>query len=228
MHWFYEPQFAKNQLLSAETRKHLSALRISASEPITITDGLGKTWMIRSDAGEVTQLLEASSHEAPTLRFNLIQALAKSDRDELALQASIELGATSITPWKASRSIVKWDGKESRNQERWQTIAIESMKQSQRAFLADVKPLKSTKQLEADGLGIVLDPRAELTLEKLPAARSYSIAVGPEGGIEESEIAILVSAGFKPVRLGAGVLRASSAGPAAIAALQQLHGEFRS
>jgi 16S rRNA (uracil1498-N3)-methyltransferase len=151
----------------------------------------------------------------------LIQALAKSDRDEMALQAACELGVSSVTPWESSRSIVKWDGKAEKNQERWQQIAVSAMKQSQQAWLPQVNPLAKTKQLRPFGIGLVLVPGADKALsDAVPGASEVTLVVGPEGGLSESEVELLTSQGFTPVRLGQSVLRTSTAGPAAIAALQ--------
>ena len=228
MHWFYEPDFAALRALSQETKRHLTSLRITDAEKFVVTDGKGSSWQVQSESGDVTSVEQHTSAVPPSVGFTLVQALAKSDRDELALQASVELGATEIIPWQAGRSIVRWDAKAERNRERWQAIAIESMKQSQRPWLPEVLPLATTKQLRPRGIGLVLDPRATLTLNQVAAADHYTLVVGPEGGITQDELDTLKSNGFLTVRLGQGVLRASSAGPAAIAALQQLHGEFRS
>lgn len=228
MHWFYEPDFKRSKSLSSDTRKHLISLRIESDEPIVVTDGKGSTWEVFVSGGEVDSIGVEKRETERGPGFTLVQALAKSDRDELALQASVELGATRVVPWQAQRSIVRWDQKAEKNRLRWQSIAFESMKQSQRAFAPLVSELVTTKQIEAEGLGVILDPRAELSISELPTADRYTIVVGPEGGISEAELDTLRSKGFLGVRLGRGVLRASNAGPAAIAALQLLHGEFRS
>jgi 16S rRNA (uracil1498-N3)-methyltransferase len=102
------------------------------------------------------------------------------------------------------------------------------MKQSQQGYLCEVKPMAVTKSIELLGVGIVLDPRAELTLDQIEPSDDFTIVVGPEGGISASELETLKGLGFVGVRLGGSVLRASTAGPAAIAALQVLHGAFRS
>ena len=133
----------------------------------------------------------------------------------------VELGLSSVTPWSADRSIVRWDGKEAKNQTRWQQIATEAMKQSQQSFRCEVLPLATTRQLVAAGTALVLDPKAEKSIgELLPLKDDVTIVVGPEGGISDPEFDLLESRGFQRVRLGASVLRTSSAGPAAIAALQ--------
>ena len=228
MHWFYEPDFHSKQVLSSETIRHLVSLRVDQKEPIVVTNGEGSSWEVFADAGAIISVGPETKHENAEPSFTLIQALAKSDRDELALQAAVELGATRIVPWQAQRSIVRWDQKAEKNRLRWQTIAIESMKQSQRSFLPVVSDIVTSKQIVLEGTGVLLDPRAQLTLADLPKSPTYTVVVGPEGGISDSELESLQEKGFISVRLGKGVLRASNAGPAAIAALQLLHGEFRS
>jgi 16S rRNA (uracil1498-N3)-methyltransferase len=137
------------------------------------------------------------------------------------MQTCVELGLASVTPWSADRSIVRWDGKEAKNQTRWQQIANEAMKQSQQAFRCEVRSLATTKQLIATGTALVLDPKSEISVgDILPLGDDVTLVVGPEGGISEAEFELLESKGFQRVRLGKSVLRTSSAGPAAMAALQ--------
>jgi 16S rRNA (uracil1498-N3)-methyltransferase len=137
------------------------------------------------------------------------------------MQTCVELGLSSVTPWSSDRAIVRWDGKEAKNQARWQQIAIEAMKQSQQAFLCEVKPLATTKQLSAVGTALVLDPKATMSLaDFMPLSEDVTLVVGPEGGISDVEFQLLEDKGFQRVRLGTSVLRTSSAGPAAMAALQ--------
>jgi 16S rRNA (uracil1498-N3)-methyltransferase len=164
---------------------------------------------------------ELATQTARSPRFHLVQALAKGDRDELAMQTCVELGLTTVTPWSADRSIVRWDGKEAKNQNRWQQIANEAMKQSQQAFRCEVLPLATSKQLNPVDTGLVLDPKAEKPIaDVLPLKDDVTLVVGPEGGISDSEFELLEAKGFQRVKLGSSVLRTSSAGPAAIAALQ--------
>ncbi|MEL0134631.1 MAG: RsmE family RNA methyltransferase, partial [Aquiluna sp.] len=142
---------------------------------------------------------------------------------ELALQVSVELGCTSVVAWQAEHSVSRWTGKEDKNRERWQQIAIGAMKQSQQAFLPEVSGPLSTSSLRPLGHGIILDPTAKLSLAELDReSASYSIVVGPEGGI--SDFDQLQRAGFVSYRLGDAVMRTSTAGPAAIAALKTMRG----
>lgn len=230
MHWFYEPSLTPEQTeFSAAEALHAKALRLRVGEQIKLTDGRGMIAYaeVLRDSPIMFQIHHTAADSLPSPRFHLIQALAKNDRDELALQSSVELGASSVTPWQSARSIVRWDQKAERNRDRWQAIAIEAMKQSQQSHLCKVESLVTTKQLKPIGVGLVLDPRATLTLDKAPNSDDYTIVVGPEGGITDEELDSLESLGFQRVRLGSSVLRASTAGPAAIAALSALRGSFR-
>ena len=60
--------------------------------------------------------------------------------------------------------------------------------------------------------------------EELTAQHGDPVVVGPEGGISERELEALCAAGARPVRLGAKVMRSSTAGPAALAALSAVLG----
>ncbi len=228
MHWLYDPELtAESSKLPASEAVHAKSLRLRVGELVSITNGQGMLASAEMTSDNSYAIREVLSQEARTPRFHLVQALAKGDRDELAVQTCVELGLSSVTPWSADRSIVRWDGKEVKNQTRWQQIAIEAMKQSQQTFRCEVRPLATTKQLVATGIALVLDPKAERSLGQfLPLGDDVTLVVGPEGGISDSEFELLESKGFQRVRLGSSVLRTSSAGPAAIAALQFASGHW--
>lgn len=222
MHWLYDPGLSsQSNVLPPSEASHAKSLRLRVGEQVSITNGLGlvATASMNSETGYEISELQQNNQRTP--RFHLVQALAKADRDELAMQTCVELGLSSVTPWSSDRSIVRWDGKEAKNQTRWQQIAIEAMKQSQQAFLCEVKPIATSKQLSAVGTALVLDPKATKSLtDFMPLSEDVTLVVGPEGGISDAEFQLLEEKGFQRVRLGTSVLRTSSAGAAAMAALQ--------
>jgi 16S rRNA (uracil1498-N3)-methyltransferase len=143
----------------------------------------------------------------------------------MALQASVELGCSSVVAWQAEHSISRWDGKEQKSLERWRQIAVAAMKQSQQAFLPDTEGPLSTSDLKPTGHGILLLPEADIPLSEVDlGATEYSMVVGPEGGIAKPEIEQLTASGFVAYRLGESVMRTSTAGPAAISAIKTLRG----
>ena len=142
-----------------------------------------------------------------------------------------ELGASTVIPWQAERSISRWDeAKRAKGVARWQTICDEAAKQSLRAWFPTVQEPLSTEGLsKLSSTLLVLDPTAELSIvdAKLPESGEVLLVVGPEGGISESELSLLENAGATRVHLGAGILRTSTAGVAAIAYLAGVTGQWR-
>ncbi|MFS0854241.1 16S rRNA (uracil(1498)-N(3))-methyltransferase [Microbacterium sp. 179-I 3D4 NHS] len=222
-------------LTGAEAKHAAVVRRLRVGEPVTVGDGVG-VWL-EGVAEEVTpsrvdvRIAARTVHAAPGPRIVLVQALAKGDRDELAVQAACELGVDEIVPWQASRSISRWEGpKAVRGRERWATIVREAAKQAHRAWVPDVRAPQTTAALAeraATDRVLLLDPSASTRLSEIEAdGRDLVLVVGPEGGISDDELARLTDAGAERVLLGDTVLRTSTAGPAAIAVLSVALGRW--
>jgi 16S rRNA (uracil1498-N3)-methyltransferase len=220
-----------------EAKHAVSVRRMNVGEAIAVSDGAGlkvrgKVTKVLKDTLEV--LVESvDAINPPSTKLVLVQALAKGDRDELAIQACTELGVFEVIPWQADRSISIWKAeKKQRGQTRWQTIVTEAAKQSLRAFVPRVREVLDSAELIQVLRGfdqvLILDPEAasSITERNTPIAGSVAIVVGPEGGISEAELAAFAEAGFSSVHLGSGVLRTSTAGMAAISFLQAKLGEW--
>ncbi|NJI61328.1 16S rRNA (uracil(1498)-N(3))-methyltransferase [Microbacterium oxydans] len=222
-------------LTGAEAKHAAVVRRLRVGEPVTVGDGAG-VWLTGA-AEEVSptrvevRISDRVEHPAPSPRIVLVQALAKGDRDELAVQAACELGVDEIVPWQASRSVSRWEGpKAVKGRERWATIVREAAKQAHRAWLPGVIAPVSTKQLAERASSqrvLLLDPTASVRLSEITAdGRDLVLVVGPEGGIAEEELDRLTAAGAERVLLGDTVLRTSTAGPAAIAVLSVALGRW--
>ncbi|MGW8483607.1 16S rRNA (uracil(1498)-N(3))-methyltransferase [Microbacterium sp. NPDC055903] len=222
-------------LTGAEAKHAAVVRRVRVGEPVTLGDGSG-VWLEGAVADveparvevAVTSRLEIA---APSPRLVLVQALAKGDRDELAVQASCELGVDEIVPWQAARSVSRWEGpKAAKGRERWASIVREAAKQAHRAWIPAVADAATTAQLAQRARTermLVLDPGADVRLSSIdPDDRDLVLVVGPEGGIAPEELERLVAAGAQRVRLGDTVLRTSTAGPAAIAVLSAALGRW--
>jgi len=215
--------------LTGAEAKHASVVRrVRVGETVTIGDGRG-VWLEGAaedvSASQVSvRITERRVQDGPETRMVLVQALAKGDRDEMAVQAACELGVDEIVPWQAARSVSRWEGpKAAKGRERWASIVREAAKQAHRAWVPEVAPVHSTAQLAeraAHARLLVLDPWTETPLTSIrPDGRDLVLVVGPEGGIAPEELERLEAAGAERVRLGDTVLRTSTAGPAAIAVL---------
>ena len=222
-------------LTGAEAKHAAVVRRLRVGEAVTVGDGRG-VWL-SGVAEEVSpsrvevRVQERVERPAAAPRVVLVQALAKGDRDELAVQAACELGVDEIVPWQASRSISRWEGpKAGKGRERWATIVREAAKQAHRAWVPEVAPVESTAQLAARAETqrvLLLDPTAPVRLSALePDGRDLVLVVGPEGGISAEELERLAAAGAERVLLGDTVLRTSTAGPAAIAVLSVALGRW--
>mgnify|MGYP002039037453 FL=1 len=222
-------------LTGAEAKHAAVVRRLRVGEAITVGDGAG-VWL-SGVAEEVSpsrvevRVSVRSEEPAPHPRIVLAQALAKGDRDELAVQAACELGVDEIVPWQASRSVSRWEGpKAVKGRERWSTIVREAAKQAHRGWVPEVSPPATTADLAVRAASqrlLLLDPGASTRLSELePDGRDIVLVVGPEGGISDEELTKLSDAGAERVLLGETVLRTSTAGPAAIAVLSVALGRW--
>lgn len=225
------------EVSGAEAKHAVTVNRSRIGDEIRVGNGRGlvATGAIESiEPGSVgVRVTEVVHQDEQTPRLILVQALAKGDRDELAIQAATELGVSAIIPWAASRSVSRWEGaKKEKGRVRWETIVREASKQSIRSFVPPVHSIASTADLRAlagTSRVVLLDPTAADRLSELPTdadLRDVLLVVGPEGGISDTELDSLTTAGAVRVRLGDTVLRTSSAGPAALAVLNVALGRW--
>ena len=213
-----------------EGRHAVDVLRLQPGERVRVSDGRGllvEGSALSADAGDLVEQVVAR-HEvpAPEPEFVLVQALPKGDRGPLAVDLATELGVDRIVPWTASRCVTRWrEGRVDKGLARWRATARAASKQSRRPRVPEVTEPMSTRQVcgmlgELD-LALVLHEQARqpLTRVEVPRTGSIAVIVGPEGGLTDGEVVAFRAAGAQSVRLGAEVLRTSTAGAAALAAL---------
>lgn len=225
-------------LTGQDARHAVTVARVRAGESLRVGDGSGLVVHGVVESAEPADLAlrvdRVENYERPQPSIHLVQALAKGDRDELAVQAATELGVDGVIPWQATRSVARWDQtKAVKGRDRWQQIVREASKQAMRPWVPHVEVLSTTAALvqrAADSTVLVLDPQADRALTSLTAPelghRPILLIVGPEGGIAPEELTAFAAAGSVGVRLGSTVLRTSTAGPAAIAVLSAALGRW--
>jgi 16S rRNA (uracil1498-N3)-methyltransferase len=226
---FFTPDLRGDQLIldGAEGRHARVVRRIAAGERIRLTDGRGDVVegpVTAASKSDLTMAVESRwSVPVTSPRLVVVQALPKGDRAELAVEMLTEVGADLVVPWNAERSQFRSTPERvAKTLAKWRSWAFEASKQSRRAWFCEVAPVASTAEVAAlvagAALAVVLHEEATVPLASLtvPGSGDLVVVVGPEGGITPAE---LTTFGVEPVRLGDTVLRTSTAGVAAAAAL---------
>ncbi|MGH6656752.1 MAG: 16S rRNA (uracil(1498)-N(3))-methyltransferase [Actinocrinis sp.] len=221
--------------------------RLRAGERIDLTDGVGRLaeCVVRraGGSGDPTldlDVLDLRDLPRPEPRFTVVQALAKGDRGETAVETMTEIGVDAIVPWSASRSITQWRGERGEKAlAKWRSTAVEASKQSRRVWWTEVAEAAATNQvarmLAKAALAVVLHEDgeralADLTADQLVPADGRTgdivLIVGPEGGVSPEELHAFGEAGAVAYRMGPTVMRTSTAGTAAAAVLLARSGRW--
>lgn len=215
----------------AEGRHAVTVTRLRAGEPVHLVDGRGTRaiGVVHGHDGRSileVDVVDVEVEAVPTPRIVVVQALAKGERGELAVEQLTEIGVDVIVPWSAAHCVVKWRGdRELKGYHRWVVAAHAAAKQSRRAWFPQVADLADTdgvvKLVRSSARSIVLHESADLAIGnvEVPPSGEFVLIVGPEGGLAQEELEVLQDAGAVAARLGPTVLRTSSAGMAAVAAL---------
>ncbi len=192
-------------------------------------------------------LIEPIEARDPRLRITLLLAVVKFDRFEWCLEKATELGAAEIIPLAAARSDKPLLAAAGKRRERWQKILLESAQQSRRlhppvlrmtpadgqnsaASALPIKPQAAFAESSADYKIILSErPDARSLRDLLPQhpsgaspsehAISAALAIGPEGGWTDDELAAACSSGFLEASLGENILRTETAVLSALAIL---------
>jgi 16S rRNA (uracil1498-N3)-methyltransferase len=227
-----QPAVGDRVTLGGEDGRHAVVVRrIRPGEMIMIGDGRGRG--VRGEVREVGRdslVLQVTEQLAQSEQSRLVvavQALAKGDRSELAVEMLTETGVSEIIPWSAARSVVRWTGERGeRSLARWRSTAREAAKQSRRLQVAQVTEPLSTAQVARrmstidKTLALHEGARQRLADLELPDRGVFAVIIGPEGGIAPEELDAFVAAGAEAVSISDGVLRTSTAGAVAVAMLR--------
>lgn len=221
-------------ITGAEARHAATVKRIRVGEQVMVADGDGRgvRGVVESvEPGRVVvSVREVLSEPQRALTVTAVQALAKGDRSELAVEMLTEVGATAIVAWQASRSVVRWQGERGdKALAKWAATAREAAKQSRRLRVPQVRAATTAQLrdlLASADVALVLHEDATLDIwdVALPVRGSVVLVVGPEGGIAPDELSAFEAAGARAVRISDGVLRTSTAGAVAVGQLMALSG----
>ena len=237
---FYTHQaLHKDQLVLLEQTPSHHLIRVLRSKPgstVLLFNGDGREYqaMYEGNEGKLARVHITNSQEPrreSRLRIHIGQGISRGERMDLVMQKSVELGVQAITPLWTTRSQVQLDGKRlAKRLSHWEGIVVSACEQSGRSQLPSLAPACSLPEWLSPRIEnetrLVLDPDAEKVLTDLRPVRQARVLIGPEGGLEASEIEKAVEAGFSRVKLGPRILRTETATLAILAAMQTLWGDL--
>ncbi|MBR7830058.1 16S rRNA (uracil(1498)-N(3))-methyltransferase [Actinospica sp. MGRD01-02] len=172
--------------------------RLQPGESVDLTDGQGLVahCVVARTMGNALDLdvVQAVEEPAPNPRLTIVQALAKGDRGETAVETMTEIGVDVIVPWSASRSITQWKAdRGAKSLEKWRSTAREAAKQSRRAWWPEVAEPATTaavaRLLSAAALAIVLHEEAESALADVALPRAGGTTDDGAAGAADGRVA---------------------------------------
>ena len=202
-----------------------------------VCDGEGKECLCAVvDSGWNLEVLERrESDSEPAVQVSVYMAFPKADKLEHVIQKATELGVYEIVAFPSARCVSKPDEKSLKKKaERWQKIAASAAEQSGRGRIPRVVILPSFAEAlrrgaEADLPVLFYENERATTLHMALTAGQWSSAAlltGPEGGLEEKEVAQAMNAGWKVCTLGKRILHCETAPLCALSAVMYAAGEF--
>ena len=239
MHHFFvnETQITEETIRIEGTDVHhiRDVLRMKPGEELEVGDGQGEEYMCRIRELGIDEIeLEILYHqrsgvELPSQIF-LFQGLPKGDKLDFIIQKAVELGATEIVPVEMKRSVARMDRKKADKKcRRWNDIAASAARQSKRGIIPQVEPALSFQEALhlSEKADVILVPyegaenmqASRNVIQAIQPGMSVAVWIGPEGGFDKAEIAVLLEKGGKTITLGRRILRTETAGLAVLSIL---------
>lgn len=227
-------------LLTDDAHHYLSRVRrVRAGAGLILFDGDGveaNGVIVSMTGARIVVEMESPCRFQPTpaCSIHIAPALIKGERMDVCIQKLVELGVSSVAPIATEHTVVRLRGERAdKRQKRYIDIARDAARQSGRATVPTVHPIRDIDTLlrdcgreahDAQTLRVILSVRERdrRLRDVLPSGppRSVWVMVGPEGGFSEREVEYAQRCGFVSVGLGRHVLRADTACIAVVAALQ--------
>jgi 16S rRNA (uracil1498-N3)-methyltransferase len=238
---FFSPSLlavGREVALPANATHHAcSVLRLRPGDTLTLFDGSGGEYGARIErisarAVDVAVTEHRASERESPLVVTLAQAIIAGERMDYVIQKSVELGVATIVPIAAARSVTRLEGERAeRRLEHWRQIVIASCEQCGRnrvpAVHSPTTLIDWLRQGSKAKTRLLLAPSAQSSLSRLAPSADIELLIGPEGGFAAEEEAAAQAAGFSAVRAGPRILRTETAGPAMLAAVNALWGDWR-
>ena len=228
---------SKSHLEIAGEQSHYvtRVLRLQTGDRMILFDGSGSEWKAKIiDTKRNRLLLELEERATPDrespINLTLIQSISRSQRMDLVMQKSTELGVTRIVPVFSTNTIVKMkEDKIEKKINHWRNILISASEQSGRTKIPDlISPIQleieCLKRYKSD-LSIFYDTTGKESYDA-NKPKDITAVIGPEGGFTEDEKQMAIDAGYMVMQSGPRLLRTETAPIMALSILQYLYGDL--
>jgi 16S rRNA (uracil1498-N3)-methyltransferase len=207
--------------------RHVQVLRLQPGDALTLFDGRGGEYeAVVAHMGRSEVRVEVGAHRALECEaqpaVHLAVGMPANERMDWLVEKATELGAASIQPLLAERSVLRLAGERAqKKQAHWQGVAIAACEQCGRNRVPTVHAVQAVRDwLPGAAPGVVLSLAAGARpLQPRADIAAITLLSGPEGGLSPAEEEAALAAGWQPVTLGPRVLRAETAPLAALALL---------
>ena len=240
--FFVTPEELQSDVLelTGENAQHAKVLRLKEGEQVLVCDGEGRECLcsirnVSSGLVELDVVTRQDSQSEARVKASVYMAFSKGDKLEHVIQKATELGTYEIVAFPSARCVSRPDDKSLKKKlERWQKIAASAAEQSGRGRIPQVVVLGSYKEAlaraaQADKAILFYENERATTLRMALETGDYntiSMLTGPEGGLEEKEVAQAMEAGLQVCTLGRRILRCETAPLCALSAVMYASGEF--
>jgi 16S rRNA (uracil1498-N3)-methyltransferase len=223
-----QPTDGATVTLGEDAAHHARVKRLEAGDAVRLVDGAGTVAtgrIVRVGKSQLAIDVESTAQADHPSDIHLLVPIADRDRMLWLAEKSAEMGVASWRPvlWRRSRS-VQGRGEGSTFQMKVRSRMISALEQSGNPWLPAIFPEATVERALAaapSGTRLLLDAAGD-ALRSARLAAPVTIALGPEGGLEDDEREAFVGAGFSPVSIAGNVLRFETAGIAALALVHAL------
>ncbi len=217
-----------------------TVLRLTPGTRVELFDGTGRSVLVDLVSVSTDEVLvetiddRTSDFGESPLEITLLQAIPKGDRWDWLLEKSTELGVHKIIPLETSRTVVSIPAsKHAARLERWQKITASAARQCKRTRVPHIEApqtIARALQNRSESLQFVahttLSPDQTISQTTTENPRSIALWIGPEGGFDEHEIALLLQHNVHPCSFGPRILRSETAGIVGLTLLQSAFGDL--
>ena len=205
-------------LLTTEEQHYLRrVLRLRCGDRLDVIDGVGRLTVATLVEPQLVALDTSTQQIEPLAQpqLGLAVALMRRGMDEVVRMAC-ELGIDRIQPLRCDRCVPQANHRP----ERWATIIREAVEQCERLWIPQLHEVNGLSEWigEQDGLrfaGVTRESVApsldQCLRQQGNASQTTWMVIGPEGGWTSAELSLFAEAGVRPVRMGATILRSSTA-----------------